>query len=78
MATKQRPVKKYIDHSDPLNCQTHQRLGYCEWHDDAEARGARGENQWFCSFCARYRWKEHLCADGRACAVESTEPEPAT
>lgn len=71
MTAKNKPPVPRGD--DPLNCQTAPRLGYEQFHEDAEARGTRGERQWFCSLCARYRWKEYLCADGAQIAVESMQ-----
>ncbi len=46
-------------------CSWHRphNLGYIAWHEDADARGKRGERQRRCPLCALYFWPDEF---GRA------------
>jgi hypothetical protein len=64
--------EKRIDHYDPLQCQTRPHLSYMVCFEDADARAAKGEQQTHCLRCARWRWDDQLCAEGRAGGTQTS------
>jgi len=42
------------------DCQT-PKLSYLHGHADADRRLARGQRQWHCMICSRWKWKDELC-----------------
>ncbi len=49
--------KKFVSIEE---CQTN-RVPYLKWHGDAERRTKKGEVQYFCVVCQRYKWSDELC-----------------
>lgn len=44
-------------------CQTPgDGLRYQAWHDDAERRMKKGQQQKYCKHCERWRWKDKQCS----------------
>jgi len=39
------------------------KLGYLQWHADAEKRHERDERQSYCLTCYKWRWPDELCED---------------
>lgn len=37
------------------------KLPYLAWHEDAEQRIERGEQQIYCIVCRRWQWPDNLC-----------------
>lgn len=64
--------EKFIDHSDPLKCQTKPRLGYSDFFEDAERREKEGEQSIHCATCNRWRWADELCPQS---AVSVPQPQ---
>ena len=44
----------------PQRCQA-PRFGYLAAHADADRRIKRGEQQFFCKTCERWKWRDQLC-----------------
>lgn len=43
--------------------QKESKLGYLQWHADAQERYESGQRQSYCLTCHKWRWPDELCED---------------